>query len=101
MQQTSGSNSIFDDIQKRIIVKEINDSFCKKGYMVTEISFLEYTENKIAIKIMTSDKNKIVVEKDLTSMTWKLNALPMGSVMGKDVSDVAYSYNSELVKDRR
>lgn len=100
MQQTSGSN-IFDDIQKRIIIKEINDSFCKRGYMITEVSFLEYSEEKITVKITTSDKNKIVVEKDMTKMNWKLNALPMGEVIGREIADVAGSYECEKVKDRR
>jgi hypothetical protein len=95
------NNSIFDVIQKKIILKEIIESFSKKGYLVSEISFLEFTESKIQLKIMTSDGNKIIVEKNSTDLNWKLNALPMGSVMGKEIADVAGDYQYQLAKNRR
>jgi hypothetical protein len=100
MEQEKTTN-IFDDIQKKIIIKEIRDSFCNKGYMVTEIEFVEFQDSKIKLKITTLDRNKIVVEKDLTSMTWKLNALPMGNIMGKDLADVAGDYQYQLAKNKR
>lgn len=101
MEQSQQQDNIFNTIQKKIIVKEVIESFSKKGYMVTEIAFVEFTENKIQLKILTSDGNKIIVEKESNNMNWKLNALPMGSVMGKEIADVAGDYQYQLAKNRR
>lgn len=100
MEQAITGTNIFDDIQRRIILKEIIDSFCKKGYVINEVSFIEFNENKISVKIIMLDGNKLMVEKDLSKINWKLNALPMGQVIGKDIADVAFSYDYEKAKDR-
>lgn len=100
MEQATTGTNIFDDIQKRIITKEIRDSFCHKGYVITELSFIEFNENKVAVKIITSDGSKILVERDLTKINWKLNALPMGEVIGKDLADVAGEYQYQLAKNK-
>lgn len=101
MQQNQQTDSIFNDIQKKIIVREVIESFSKKGYMVTEINFVEFTEDKIQLKIITRDGNNIIVEKESKNINWKLNALPMGNVMGKEIADVAGDYQYQLAKNRR
>lgn len=92
------SDNIFTEIEKRILVKDIKESFSKKGFVVNEVTILEFTDDTKIVKILT--KNKIIVESVNDKMTWKLDSLNMGEVYGKAIADVAGSYQYEISKDK-
>jgi hypothetical protein len=48
--------------------------------------------------LTTTFGDKIIVEKDCSKLSWKLNSLPMGEVMGKEIYDVAGDYEYQKSK---
>jgi len=92
------SDNIFTEIEKRVLINDIKQSFNEKGFVVNEVTILEFTDDIKIVKILT--KNKIIVESVNDNMTWKLDSLNMGEVYGKTIADVASSYQYEKSKDR-
>lgn len=92
-------DSIIVEIEKKSLVNDIKKSFSDIGATINMVDILEYTENKQIVKISTS-KHNIVVESIDDKLTWKLDSLNMGDVFGKDICDVAGSYQFELSKDK-
>jgi hypothetical protein len=99
----------FEEIDKKILIREVIESFEKKGFPLNSVDILEYSNindknSKLSLKIITKDNNKIIVERDcglkFPVIKWKLNALPMGEVIGKHIHDVSCSYEYEKNKDR-
>lgn len=94
-------NNILNEIQERMLKNEIRESFSEKGFSLKEITINEYNDNNTVVTILTLNGDKLLVEKHDKKISWKLNALLMGEVIGKEICDVAASYEYERNKDRR
>jgi hypothetical protein len=91
-------DNVFLTIQKKIMVNDFINAFKKRKMDLKDVILLEMEEKKIIAKLTTTFGDKIIVEKDCSKLSWKLNSLPMGEVMGKEIYDVAGDYQYQKSK---
>ena len=97
----TNNESIFDMIERRMIINEMKNAFEKKKLPVRQVILKDSDMSRMTIEVLTKDGNKILVEQVEKKFHWKLNALDMGEVFGNQIYDVAGSYECEKVKDKR
>ncbi len=84
--------SIFEKLQEKLYLVELEKAFLKKGFKLTKTFFID--KNKI--KVITNKGDTIQVDLNNKPPTWKLNNLEKGEVFGESFSDVASEYEFEM-----
>ena len=90
--------NFFSDLNRHLLVENMKKSFRKKGFLVDKIIIDDYSYGSIKADILTGCGNKIVVEEYDKKITWKLNNISMGEVIGNNICDVSGDYEYQMKK---